>query len=241
MSILPVSLAPNALHLLTYSLGPNAYKQSVVAQAWHLLDEDEQQRAVARHSNQLRDDFIVGRGVLRILLAGYLTDTPPHALQFVTSPKGKPKLDPAWHPGAPVFSVSHCASLLMVGVAHTSQAFGLDVEALRPAPDDMLAREVLAPREHAEYSATARIRRGSKFLHYWTRKEAYLKAVGTGLVDDLSSVDTSQQEVRICGQPTGFFCNDLPMGHAYRAAFASRDPLEITTLPCPKMLLNRLD
>ncbi|MBJ7265228.1 MAG: 4'-phosphopantetheinyl transferase superfamily protein [Burkholderiaceae bacterium] len=202
----------------------------MVAHAWQLLSAEERQRAVARHGDRLRNDFIVTRGVVRMFLSQYLQDTPPHAIQFVTSPQGKPSLDPAAHPNAPSFSISHCADLLLVGVAQAGQAFGVDVEPLKTASDDVLAREVLAPREYDDYSATAISRRGSKFLYYWTRKEAYLKAVGTGLIDSLATIDTSQQEVRVCDRPTGLFCSDLQVGAGHRAAFSSRDPLEVTRL-----------
>jgi 4'-phosphopantetheinyl transferase len=230
MSVIHPELAERELHLLARPLGPGAYDPQAVAAAWHLLNAEERQRAVSCHGDHLRNDFIVGRGMLRVLLAQYVTDTPPHALYFIRSAKGKPGLDPTKHPNAPAFSVSHCANLLLIGVAHSCEQFGVDVEALRPGPDDALALEVLSAREHAEYSATPRIRRASKFLHFWTRKEAYLKAVGTGLIDDLSSIDTSQDEVVMAEKPTGLFCRSLPVDRGFRAAFASRNDLKVILL-----------
>ena len=98
------------------------------------------------------------------------------------------------------------------------------------AIDDALAAEVLAVREHVTYLAAPPSRRAASFLASWTRKEAYLKAVGTGLVDNLCQIDTSQDEVRVSGVPTGYFCCPLSVGRGFRAAFASRDPLEVVRL-----------
>lgn len=131
----------------------------------------------------------LSRGLLRLLLSGYL-DLPPAEVEIDRScpecgrPHGKPRLvvPPGTEPSALTFSISHGGDLLVLAFAeHT--ALGVDVEPIG-APDDVpedLWDFTLTSAERARVRDAPRPLDERTFLRYWTGKEAVLKALGTGL------------------------------------------------------------
>ncbi len=131
--------------------------------------------------------FVVARGALRSIL-GALLDVPPATLRLDYGPQGKPYL-----PEAPEvsFNLTHSADRATVAVA-LGRRVGVDIEAPRGVRDPLrLARRFFAPGEIQELAQLDEGRRLAGFLHGWTRKEAFLKAVGSGLSGGLDSFDVS--------------------------------------------------
>ena len=91
------------------------------------------------------------------------------------NPHGKP-----WMEGGPEFSISHCKCAIAVAVNDTP--IGIDVEAIRMV-DESLVRRTMNEDEQRHIAASADANRA--FIRLWTMKEAYLKQIGTGIVDDL--------------------------------------------------------
>jgi phosphopantetheine--protein transferase-like protein len=72
------------------------------------------------------------------------------------------------------------------------RAIGVDVELQREMRDEAaLVRRYFSPAEIAAYEALPPLRRTEGFYNAWTRKEAYVKAVGRGLGLSLASFDVS--------------------------------------------------
>ena len=130
-----------------------------------------------------RDRFLLGRGVLRLLL-GTLCQVDPAGLELVAGAYGKPRL--ASHPSArlpikvPEFNVAHSGDLVLLGF-HACRPLGVDVEWHRPgltwAP---IARRCLAPDLCEAIESQPAAARLEVFLGHWCRLEAELKARGTG-------------------------------------------------------------
>lgn len=139
-----------------------------------LLDEEERHRAGRYLHPAPREQFVAARGSLRRLLARYVGTAPQH-IRFTTSGNGKPRL-----PGDEVrFNVSHSGGVALIAVARELE-LGVDIEGVRERetyPD--LARRYFTP---AEADAVRDLR---TFYHVWTRKEAFLKALGLGLAHGL--------------------------------------------------------
>jgi 4'-phosphopantetheinyl transferase len=157
--------------------------------------------------------------VLRRLLAGYL-DRPPAALTFVrepcpgcTGPHGRPAVV---HTGPPLhFSLAHSRGLIAVAVA--PRVIGVDVERL-PSPETIEAcTRALHPGEQAELEAAPPGERRAHFGRLWTRKEAYLKALGTGLSRH-PRTDYLGSDLR--RRPARWAVLDLPAGPEHAAAIA---------------------
>jgi 4'-phosphopantetheinyl transferase len=166
-------LSADEVHVWRASLHPD---ELVIATLLPLLSADEQVRAQRFYFPKDRDRFILARGRLRQILSYYLT-TSPQALQFQYGPTGKPALiDPA----ELCFNVSHSHQLALYAVAWNREV-GVDVERIRPDCDceAIAARFFSASEQAALRQLNADKLQG--FFNGWTRKEAFLKAIGKGL------------------------------------------------------------
>jgi 4'-phosphopantetheinyl transferase len=150
------------------------------------LSADERQHAARFHFDQHRSRFIAGRGLLRSILGAYM-GLAPEILQFIYGPNGKPHLQ-----GNPLqFNVSHSEDYALYALA-LDVPLGVDLERLRWSYDlDGIARTIFSSAERAEYRALSRDRRTEAFFRCWTRKEAFIKAIGDGLSYSLDRFDVS--------------------------------------------------
>jgi 4'-phosphopantetheinyl transferase len=150
-----------------------------------LLTADERERAERFHFERDRRRFIAGRGQLRLLLGAYL-ERDPAALKLSYGPAGKPRLDVSEPRGRALdFNLSHSAGMALLGVTR-GRRIGVDIEALRDTPDlDDVARQHFASEEMQARQALPAALKLDAFFATWTRKEAYLKAIGDGLLAPL--------------------------------------------------------
>jgi 4'-phosphopantetheinyl transferase len=132
----------------------------------------------------------VGRGVLRALLGRYLGVEPGKVrLQF--GAHGKPGLAPGCGGKDLRFNVTHSQDLALYAFAR-GRELGIDLEQIRPLPDaDQIASGFFSARESAAYKALPVDQRREAFFRCWTRKEAYIKALGGGLALPLDEFDVS--------------------------------------------------
>ncbi len=151
------------------------------------LGPDEQARAGRFVARQHRHRFRVARGMLRRILSAYCA-VAPEALEFRYGAHGKPELD---RPGAPHFNLSHSGKYAMLAVTDTGPV-GVDIELARPLRDmQAVARRFFSAAECEVFFALTPRAQRSAFYRCWTRKEAYIKALGTGLFTPLESFDVS--------------------------------------------------
>ena len=153
----------------------------------HLLSADEQARAARFVRPRDTERFVVGRGKLRQILALY-TGVPASDLSFSYGPQDKPEL-----PDGPVFNLSHSdgwAALVVAPGAKTDTQLGVDIEAERQVEDGVAAR-FFSAREYATLSALPARDWMGGFYRCWTRKEAVIKAAGSGLSTPLDSFDVT--------------------------------------------------
>ena len=152
-----------------------------------VLSEDERRRAERFRFDVHRHRFIVGRAAMHELLGSYL-DRPPESLHFHYGHRGKPDL-----PAAPWlhFNLSNSADLALLGVTRVAP-LGVDVEQLRPMSDLLeIARRFFARPEVDRLLGLPPERHVDGFFRCWTRKEAYLKAVGEGLAIPLDRFEVT--------------------------------------------------
>lgn len=147
------------------------------------LAESERARARRYRFDRDRDDFLRGRLALRGILAGTIGCRPVD-VRFCGGPGEKPTL-PAVQRCC--FSFSRSAGCGLCAVTRIGPV-GIDIEAERPMNNlEDLARDVFTSEELDELWALPREEVLAAFFRGWTRKEAYLKAVGVGLAGDLKS------------------------------------------------------
>jgi 4'-phosphopantetheinyl transferase len=155
-----------------------------------LLSPDELTRAARYRSAEVGRRFVACRGQVRQILAAYLNEQPA-LLRFHQGPQGKPALDLAQNAADLRFNVTNSKDLALCAVVLRHE-IGIDVEFVRAERDlDTLAERFFAKREVDELRALPEPDRLNAFYHCWTRKEAVLKAVGTGLAFPLGQIVVS--------------------------------------------------
>jgi 4'-phosphopantetheinyl transferase len=155
-----------------------------------MLDADERERAVRFRFAEHHDAFVAGRAIQRDLLARYAA-VEPAEVRYRLAAHGKPKLTgPAASRGLR-FNFSNADALGLLAVA-VGRELGVDLEPLRPIPDgvDIASRFFSESEVRVLRSLDAGVR-DEAFLRCWTRKEAYIKAVGGGLSIALDGFDVA--------------------------------------------------
>jgi phosphopantetheinyl transferase len=122
---------------------------------------------------------------LRLTLANFLGEDPA-ALMFAYGPRRRPRLDGC---GArPQFSLSHSEDLALLAISWASP-LGVDVESVELLTDrDSMAAQIMHPIELALFERIPEHQRTTAFFRLWTRKEAALKAIGTGFLTEPRSL-----------------------------------------------------
>ena len=179
-------LTPTVVHVWAVRLdSPPAHVDALSA----TLSADECERASRFHFDRDRRRYICARGALRQLLSRYL-DAAPEEFTFSYGENGKPSLAGRFH-GALTFNVSHSGELALVAIGRDI-ALGVDVEAVRALDDaDGIASRFFAPRENERLRSLPDEVRTDAFFACWTRKEAYLKALGSGLAKPLDAFEVT--------------------------------------------------
>jgi 4'-phosphopantetheinyl transferase len=141
-----------------------------------------------------RRRFVVARAALRYLLAGYL-GIDPGSLRLVSGPRGKPQLDPSTSTCLR-FNMSRSHDLAVFAVTGDRE-IGVDVERVRTDVDlEPLVGRVLSLAERGALDLLAPGDRQRAFYRCWTRKEAYLKGLGVGLVVEPHELDVTDDNVK---------------------------------------------
>jgi 4'-phosphopantetheinyl transferase len=141
------------------------------------LSAAEHARAARFGRDSLRQRYIVGRALLRSLLGNAL-GLAPAAVPIVRGARGRPQLDSIQGID---FNISHTLDMSLVGIAHGPR-IGVDIErADRDVNADGLSRKFLAVEERGTLESLGADARRSRFLRYWTCKEAMSKATGDGI------------------------------------------------------------
>jgi 4'-phosphopantetheinyl transferase len=158
--------------------------------AYQILAVEEKQRAQRFHFDRDRERYVIARARLRRILASVL-DIAPATVQLTTGAFGKPCLAGAQALSGLQFNISHSGNRALCGIAW-NQSIGVDIECWRPMRDaDALVRRFFSPEEVAWYESLPLVARHQAFFDGWTRKEAFVKALGRGLSFPLRSFSVS--------------------------------------------------
>ena len=178
---------------------------------WAILAPDETQTANRIVAEEKRDRKASARAHLRRILARYLR-TPPQDVQFTYGEHGKPML--AEH-DEPCFNLSHSESKGLAAVSRGAR-IGVDLEFAREGREfTEIADRFFSQAESAELRALPPEARPAAFYRAWTRKEAYLKAWGTGL-----SFASNRFTLDYIGEgPGGLLATEMPEDDASRWHF----------------------
>lgn len=193
-----------------------------------MLSNDEGVRAERFRFEQDRHRFIVRRGKLRAILGRYL-GIAPNRLQFCCREYGKLALVDGIGNGSIRFSVSHSDGLALYGFARGHE-IGVDVERIRDISEmEEIIEAFFSTNEKALFHGLPEREKRKAFFNGWTRKEAFIKAFGTGLSYPLDSFDVGlasdgADKLRTFDAERREVCDwtihALTPGHDYMGAFA---------------------
>jgi 4'-phosphopantetheinyl transferase len=146
------------------------------------LSADERARASRLSSEVLRRRFAAGRIAVRAILARYPGVGVPRDLQFAYGPHGRPTLADR---NGPHFNFARSGPVALCAVARTA-AVGVDVECVRAIPEAAaITRQYFSAREQTSLASLDASPESAMFQQTfydaWTRKEAFIKALGLGL------------------------------------------------------------
>lgn len=163
----------------------------VLLRMQNFLMPEEKLRAAKFLQQEAKRNFILVRGALRCLLAKYL-HCIPQEIQFSQNEHGKLFLPQT----GLEFNLSHSKDFALFAFAW-KRPLGVDIEFMRPAlyAEDV-ARKFFAAKEIASLFALPEEQRKVAFFQCWSRKEAFIKALGVGIFYPLDQfvvdVDTGQ-------------------------------------------------
>ncbi len=150
-----------------------------------LLSEDEVARSLRFKFKKDRQSYVISRGVLRVLLGKY-THEKPEQLEFAYGKQGKPGLN------SPIkFNISHSGNMAVFGFTINDE-IGVDIEYIKPDVEVMhLAENFFSETEIAMLKSLPEAIQKRAFYRCWTRKEAFIKAEGSGLSFPLDQFSVS--------------------------------------------------
>jgi 4'-phosphopantetheinyl transferase len=218
-----LSIAGAEVHVWLAHL-PSA--QTSLARLRSTLSHEESLRTERFHFMEHRKGWEMTRGILRLLLASYV-DTPAREIAFQYGAQGKPELKiPAssnLH-----FNTSHSGDYAVFAFTRAGEV-GVDIECVRdemPRRDDIV-RRYFAPEEQRQLLALPESERAGAFFKLWTRKEAFVKARGTGLFSGLEKFEVSLDAPRVVrsdadASAVDWWMAELPPVPGYESAVVVR-------------------
>jgi 4'-phosphopantetheinyl transferase len=154
----------------------------------HVLSEQEKNRAERYKFDKDRKSYTVSRAALRLILGNYLKENP-QKLNFSYNAYGKPSIESPANRKI-FFNVSHSGEYALIAASSDAE-LGIDLELMRELDYLDLAEHFFSDREQTEIKKlpTELLKKG--FYTVWTRKEAFIKAIGLGLSFPLKEFDVS--------------------------------------------------
>ena len=145
-----------------------------------MMLEDERDNADRFRRSTTRNQHVIGRGMARRLLGS--EQVGPHEIRFAHGEQGKPFVTEPAKAKQP-FNVAHTDGLVICGIGpeQTVDLVGVDVECVDRRTSTDLAERYFSPPEVEMLRSRPTSEQKQFFLRIWTLKEAFIKAIGTGL------------------------------------------------------------
>lgn len=218
---LPLRLTGEDVHLWRLKLSQPGLDVVGLAST---LSEEERMRASRFRFERDRSRFVVTRGVLRVLLGLYL-NMNPSVVEFRCGSYGKPHVAERFG-GEIGFNLAHSHEFAVYAFV-CDRIVGVDLERIDDFQDvDSVAMELLSGREKEVFRRLSHLERLRFFFDWWTRKEAYGKAVGSGMAREFDLFQelhprqggTIRISSRNCGRASQLSGTSLSLAAAYVCA-----------------------
>lgn len=218
-------LAEDEVHVWRASLDCGASTINLLSE---YLNPEEHERAKRFYFQDNRENFSVARGILRDVLSRYI-HTPPTEINFSYNEYGKPFMAEEVGDRPLRFNLSHSCGLGLYAIV-VNRDVGVDVEFVR---NDLAYMEIVECFfSHKESKILRELPKEQQliaFYNCWTRKEAFIKALGKGLsypLDQFSVAAAPEKPVHLLDmeiksvEGLRFSLVELFPGNSYIAAMA---------------------
>jgi 4'-phosphopantetheinyl transferase len=192
------------------------------------LSLKEKRRAERFVFERHRRQYIFAHGLLRFALSSFVPEVKPSDWCFVTNRYGRPFIAAPATTRTVYFSLSHtegCVACVVSGC----EAVGVDVEQIHERHSLFVtAHSNFSPEEIDALRALQPGNLVDRFFDYWTLKEAYLKARGTGInlpLNQFSIMISSDQKIRI--RFTSGMADDPQRWHFMKSSPSARHRLAV--------------
>ena len=177
-------LKPNTVHIWTINF---LVSEDAFSRYHNLLSDDEKERANKFKFYKDKRCYVVTKGILRLLSATYLTKDAKD-IKFEYGKYGKPKFKTETNLN---FNVSHSGDIAIIGFVY-DHTIGADIEKIKNDFDTFeIAANFFSKKEIATLREIPKSHQYLAFYRCWTRKEAFIKAKGSGLSFPLDQYSVS--------------------------------------------------
>jgi len=195
------------------------------------LSPDEKLRSDKFYFEKDRSRYVISHGILRELLSFY-TGITPKEINFYVNDFGKPYLLPDRSTDDIRFNISHSNQGTILAFSKERE-IGVDLEFMKlDFPSVEIVDRFFSKKEKTEFLTLRKHERVEGFYKCWTRKEAYIKAIGKGLSIPLDSFDVSLKpgepvelvDSRISEGGEEWSITDIDVWEGYTAAICIQKP-----------------
>jgi len=175
----------NAIHIWLIDV---AQQQPHLDDLFQALSTEEQTSANRFKFSQDAHSFIASHAILRLLLSRYLAIQPQH-ISFQQNQYGKPFLTQKTEIE---FNLSHTKNYALIAI-NKNEPVGIDIEYTKRNKMGYLdlAKRFFSAYEHTTLQSLPKAQQTLGFYHAWTRKEAFIKAIGQGIAFNLNQFDVT--------------------------------------------------
>lgn len=179
-----MNLTKQQIHLWYISLNTTESLNSLFS----ILSIDEQQKANDFYSNKHRTSYILRKSALRQILSQYCM-TNPNAINFKYTYYQKPYFK--INPFNLQFNMSHSYNMAILAITK-KHSIGIDLECIQPMENVIdIANQFFSPQEYSKFVLVPSSQKIKTFYTIWTRKEAFVKAIGEGLYYPLNAFEVT--------------------------------------------------
>lgn len=157
------------------------------------LSEDEFIRAGKLKIEEKKDQFVITRSVLRLLLSSAVGKSYKD-IEFFFGEHGKPSIEESLNNKPIEFNISHSGDYALIAIA-LSDKVGVDIEKINSDIDHQsLSKRFFSEQENNELQGIDEGQRGDVFYRIWSQKESFIKATGQGIAFGLERFSVSLEE-----------------------------------------------
>jgi 4'-phosphopantetheinyl transferase len=157
------------------------------------LSEDELVRAEKLKIEEKKNQFVIARSVLRLLLSSVVGKSYQD-IEFFYGEHGKPSIKESLNKQPIEFNISHSGNYALIAIT-LSHKVGVDIEEIKFDLDHQsLSKRFFSEQEYSELQRINESQQCDVFYSVWAKKESFIKATGQGVAFGLERFSVSLDE-----------------------------------------------